>query len=465
VSQSSISLPPRICCRCSKIFSGKAGRILAGKPACPSCGNALRPMKRCASCRQMSNRVGRSPFYTGLACEACRRKHTHATCSRCRRHRRVAERDCNGKPLCPACAGEAPISHICSGCGSETPGGGAAQCQTCSLRARIAHQVQTEQAKLTQPWVKVLFQGFYDSINIKRTRGDMARQVAVHAKFFLVMDLSCSDPSELSQERLLSLYSAKGLRSAENIVAFLVRRFEITWNAQLTIAHSAANVTRATISAAADQPWAKELEAFEKYLQSKQLSARTIRSYITAASALMWHARVRQSSDLTQRNVNGWLQLRRGRANDLLSFATWIVASGGPLLEVNGRPPTPRRKREKKVLARAKLLLARLSMCRTEPQTRALLGRSIALVYGIRLEHLLALPSEEITATVDGLQAQINGKSVTIEPPFTSYLLRLRDSGGQIFPGRAGFKPLSVDVTRYHVRRLGQKLPESLQID
>lgn len=436
---------PRTCMRCDRSFTGKAGRIVGGKPACPSCGNALRAHVQCSACGKPTRRPGRSPEHAGLVCETCRLATTHATCSSCRRHRRIASRDDTGGPLCPACGSDSPVTHSCPDCGYGTPGSGAARCPACSLVHRIARSVANEAAGLRQGWLRDLFTEFCAWERLRRARGDMSRHIAAYARFFGVLDRNCADIGAVTQARLIELHGAEGLRRGFQAVAFLAHRLALAWDPDEVAAANERRRVAATMAAAGTAPWAADLEAYRDYLaESRAIAPATTRMYVSAAAALLRSSGAGSVAELTQRHVARHLRRSPGRRTNLQCFLSWVSARSGQGFEPGRARRTPPRKREKATLRRAAMLLGRLATARDPRERRAILAAAISVTHGLSLTHVLALRPP-----------RSGGSGIEVAEPLASAVQNLAAGRiGLVFTGRNGIQPLSGSTVRYHAGRI-----------
>ncbi len=443
----------RACCRCGHPFAGKAGRMVGGRPACPSCANALRASVACVACGRMTKRPGRSPDHDGLVCESCRLAKTHATCATCLRHRRVARLNVAGRPLCAACGANRPVVHPCPDCGRNAPCGGSARCRPCALAHRVARTVVTEAAGLEQDWVRDLFTAFCGWGRLRRERGDMPRHIGSYASFFAAIDRGCGGIGEVTQARLIELHGAEGLRRGHQVVRFLVDRLALSWDVDAVGAATERGRVDAKVAAARDKQWAGDLEAYRVHLAAgRKLAANTTRMYVAAAADLLRASSVGRASELTQRHVARHLRRSPGRTTNLLRFLSWVTEESGQGFEP-GRPRrTPPRKREKATLGKAAGLLARLGVAQSRPERRALLAAAIGVVHGMPLSEALAL--RRVVRVGDGPSPAIGpgGAPVELAGPLAAAFDSLAVGAGALaFPGRNGLQPLSISAVRHHV--------------
>ena len=427
--------------------------MIDGRPACPSCGNAARQPVTCVACSRPTTRPARSAAAGGLICESCARQHTHATCRTCRRHRRVARRDDDGRPLCKACGADNPVTHECPDCGATQPGAGRTPCRPCALARRIAARAAALKVTFRQSWVGEVFVAFCVSIDAATAPGDMARRLAGHAKFFTVLDAQCAGTRELSQQRLLDVFGAEGLRRAMRPVRFLAGHLALPWDRDDGVADSDRRRVAATSAAAHGQSWAGDLAAYERHLAAgRKIAPATTRMYVASAAALLRTAGVECAAELTQAHVSRYLHRYRGRRTNIMRFLSWVSGVSGAGFDVGKVRRTRPRKREKKTLRKASGLLARLEAPRSQREGRALLAAAISVVHGVPMVKVLALRRDQVDAKDSRVILWEDEHAVELAALLRNAFDRYAAHGGYLaFPGPNGLQPLTTSAVRHHL--------------
>ncbi len=442
----------RDCVRCGRAFGGKAGRMVGGRPACPSCANVLREPRPCAACGRMTNRLMLSSDHEDRVCEPCARLKTHATCSICRRHRPVRHRDDAGRPTCTDCGADPPVTHGCPACGNQVSGAGRARCYDCALADRVVARVAAEAAGFHQDWVRDLFVAFCGWDGLRRARGDMPRHIGTYARFFSVIDRACGSVGEVSQERLLEMHGAEGLRRGFQIVGFLAGRLRLGWDADAVGASSERRRVEVTMAAARGEPWAADLVAYRTHLATgRPIAPNTMRMYVAAAAALLRAADVRGASDLTRRHVARHLRRLPGRGMNVLRFLSWVADRAGQDFDPIPARRTSPRKHEGTTIRKAAVLIDRLGAAKGQREHRALLAGAISVVHGLPLKEVLAL------RRVRGSGRNIpttRRRDMLVElagPLAAAFEDIASETRGLAFPGRNGLQPLSPSTVRHHI--------------
>ena len=443
----------RPCGPCGRTFVGGAGRIVDGKPVCPSCGNRLRPKVACEACGKLTARPRRGYCGGALVCEGCLHRDTHATCRRCRRHRKVAARDAEGRPSCAGCAMDTPTAHACPDCSQSVPGRGAAPCDACSLRRLIALRLAAQADAVRPAWARVMYDAFRDWEGLPGDQYGVVQRAAAYARVFAAIGAGCAGPGEVTQARLLDLFGNEGLRRATTPVRFLVAHLSLPWDAE--VAGNAAEGRRigAVMAAHAGRTWAADLQAYRRHLAQGDgtLSPKTVRMYVTAAAGLMAAAKVGRAVELTDRHARIHLMRKGGHRASLARFAAWLPTIGGPSLQVHRRRARNLRRLERTTLREAKYLTQALGAATDVRRGRALLAAAIARLFLVPLTRVLALTRDEVAAGPDDV--------VTLWPATLALALprtvaagfrRFAAEGRLAFPGRNGAQPLSVGAVRHY---------------
>lgn len=445
--------PARACGACGRTFSGKAGRVVDGRPMCPSCGNRLRPKIACRACGRPTARPRREAGTRALICEGCLHRDTHATCRRCRRHRRIAARDAEGRPLCAGCATDAPATHACPDCSKAVPGRGVAPCDACGLKGLIARRLAAQADVVRPAWARAMYEAFQNWDGLPRDQHGVVRQAPAYAQVFAAIGAGCAGPGEVTQDRLLELLGNEGLRRAMTVVRFMVAHLSLSWSA--AAAEDAAEGRRigAVMAACDGRPWAADLRAYRAHLAADEppLKPKTVRMYLIAAAGLLAFAKIDRAADLEGRHARIYLLRRGGHRASLARFAAWLPTIGGQALQVQRTRAPSLRRLERTTLREARRLLEALGAATDMRRGRALLAAAISRVHLAPLTRVLALTRDEVAAGPNG--------GVTLWPATVALVLpsamaagfrRFAAEGSLVFPGRNGAQPLSVTSARYH---------------
>lgn len=263
--------------------------------ACPSCFPYFSEEKPCGICGKLSQRLaGSRHLAEGVkACSSCVNAATHATCSRCRKHRKVAMVE-DGKPMCRGCSGGVPAEHACPDCGKAVSGAGESRCDACVIRSRLQREVELQAAALDRPWVAALYRDFGEwSFSRGVPTPVLPTAVAKAAPFFRALDADPYVRQPIISEDMVRIFSSKTLRANLNATRYLCERYGF----QIDRAARAEARDRALIAKrlhdCSGKPWGTRLVRFSQWLDGKP--TRTISQYLGVAQAFCEHIELDQS--------------------------------------------------------------------------------------------------------------------------------------------------------------------------
>lgn len=453
-----------VCYRCGKPVE-RAGRIVSGRVVCASCAPYYSELKPCTCCGRLSRRLSRAPEagFDEPVCDRCRNRHLE-TCSVCRRYRKVAHRDDEGRPVCLQCAEDDPVQHACPTCGALVPGGGQSQCSGCALKDRVRRRVRLNVELLEQSWVRSLFEGFSAWEGLRKEAGNMTARIDRYAVFFAEIDRTCKEPREVTQRRLFELFEAEGLRRGFQAVSFLCERLGLDWDAAALEDLIEARRIQVQARAWRDQPWAEGLQRYVEELDksgSPRLRRKTLRGYQTAAGGLMEIASVDSVGALTQAHVDRYLKRNPGQAANLSPFIRHLKECLGIALEARKKPATPLHMKDKALVQRVRSLTRRIEGETDGRAARALLVGLLANLYQVPVKDVLALTSADVFQDQGAFVLWPGARDVRVDGRlaelFKQWVPNLQDKAkrGLLFSGRNGVQPLSYDAVRYHVELAG----------
>lgn len=437
----------RTCLRCDRPVP-EAGLMVGGKAVCPSCAPHLQEARTCPACGSSVRRLSRceDAGFDEAVCDACRRT-VQATCSRCRRHRPVVAWDEADRPLCQACAGATPASHECLDCGASVPGDGIGRCRSCEIAHRARRRTTLNIELLEQDWVRALFAAYCSSGLLPRHAGDIAALIDRYARFFAQLDRECTAPRQVTQERLLEIFGADGLRRAMKVVGFLATALQLDWSAAV----QEDTVERARIEERLtrhrEEAWAGLLCRYSDALHGRGVSQKTVRMYLAAAAGLLGSCGATAAGDVEQDHIDRYLKRKPGAAASLTPFVSFLAGQAGKPL----RPGKLRRgdpvRREKATIAKVRTLLQRLEGPVSPRERPPVLIEVIALLYAVPRKQVAALRKEEVRELAEGrLVLWPDGLKVVVEPVVARPLAEQMAGavGELVFPGRNGVQPVSV---------------------
>lgn len=446
---------PRVCLRCERAFEGKAGLLIKDRPVCPSCAPNFRIAAPCSECGRLSKRLHRNPAGEGLVCEPCQRRSTHATCQRCRRHRRMATRDSEGRPVCSGCSGNEAATHVCPDCEQTTPGTGSAPCQACGLARRLDRRIKLNSAVIDQEWARSLFLEFCSWDGLRKTAGNMSGRIDAYTDFFDAMGRNFGSADAINQTDLLRLFDPEGLRRNFLVVDFLVERLKVTWTAEVAAVEVEQRRIVTILAAHAGEAWVKDLDRFRRSLQAgKPVTLRTVRSYLSAAASLLGDSGVAMAAELTQSHASRYLRRKPGQTASIQRFLSWVEATHGQSFVINPRNQPSQVGREKASLRQMASILDKLDTTSDPRGHKALLAHAVALLYQIPLQKILSLTNLDVRRRDSQTVLWPDTLDITLDLALGERIDALTVHGGRyIFAGRNSTQPLSVSAVAYHVRK------------
>lgn len=453
-------LSERVCVRCRRLTPRAGLRVGAGV-LCPSCAPHGRAPSVCASCGKSSSRTSPAPAFgpDSRICQSCRQT-GYATCSTCRKHRKVSRHDDKGRAVCVQCDGETPERRICPGCGAVTPGRGSSPCHACTLANRIEKRIRLNLELIEQAWCRSLFESFCRWEKLPKEAGNMTRRIDRYARFFREVDMTFNEPTQITQNTLFGLFGAHGLSRSFWPTAFLIEWFGLIWNHAEIGRSTEEKRVEAYRKSWNEKPWKKDMEDYLDYLlNSKKRSGRklqfqTIRIYLNAAQRLLVHADVCTAKDLNSEHITKFLRKSYGQAASLTSFRTFLHTTYSVEVAVAKPRRSTLRQIEKKLIGDVDSVVARINTSISQRESRALLARLISALYQVPLSSVLALRWSDVQKSEFGWVISIKDQAIQVDSRIDVYIdrLALAGKGGYVFSGRNSYQPLSYNAVWYYRR-------------
>lgn len=255
-------------------------------PVHAQCVRYFKEDASCGICRRLSRDLqGASHLPEGIkACPSCVTAPTHATCSRCRKYRKVKTYREDGRPLCGACGGESPAEHVCPGCGGVVEGSGASRCERCVIRSRMEREVDLQASVLERDWVASLYRDFAQWSFRNAVPSPMlpARMIAA-VGLFRTIDLDETVSQPLTADDLLRLFDSRTLRANLNAIRYLCERYGVQIEKKARSNAKDVALIQKRLSSSAEAPWGRHLVCYNQWLGGKP--PRTIAQYLGVAQS------------------------------------------------------------------------------------------------------------------------------------------------------------------------------------
>lgn len=357
---------------------GTDGRLSPAQSiaVCPSCVPYFREPEPCGICEVLSTRLSRAAHLPAdvRACPVCVRKQRHATCSRCRKHRKIESED-GGRPLCKACSGASPVSHSCPECGAAVPGAGGHTCDSCSIATRLTREVELRLPHFQQQWVADLFTGFAQWSRMRRPRDPrLPANVVRSLDFFLQLDRDMTAQPPLQADDLLRVFDSKALRANLNASTFLQQQYGFLVSAEARVAERKRSLTASKLVDAQGEPWELYLQGYAQSLSGR--APRTVAQYVTTAEAFC--RRFQISGSFGQAELVAFLSDKPGARTNIGPWVSYVQKELGWPVTLPPKAPGPvALKQDSRRLDRLLKQLERQG----EPD-RTLLTQAVALAFG-----------------------------------------------------------------------------------
>lgn len=376
----------RTCVRCDKPVP-RAGRRVPGGVVCPSCRPHFTSGRPCEQCGRVSVKLSRrsdDPVCLRV-CQHCANECTHATCTFCRRHRKIAGRTAEHHPFCGACGSTGASTHACPSCGVVLAGSGEGRCRSCLNIAGLEREVKLQILSLSRDDCRHWMAGFASWLH-GRAPADpgLIADFSRHVPFIERVDSMLDETPRCSAAWLLEHVPVREQREHAQFMKFL----EAEQGIVLSPEDKADAVERdrliAILRAAHGCPYHAALVAFAEHLEAHGCKLRTRRQYLSTAAAFCAFAHVTDAGwDHAQ--LERFVTSRPGQRLSLGVFVrfcrqklTWSVS------DVPKPQPTSGASRSGK---RFKELLARIEAAGADA-TEAMLSQAIQWAFAFRENEL-----------------------------------------------------------------------------
>jgi len=320
----------RTCLRCGKAVP-RAGLMIDDRAVCPSCVPYFKEAQKCARCERVTARLSTMPS-AGVfekICDSCRNKHTHATCSVCRKYRKVGGRKEDASPICVDCVGNVDITHACPGCGQDVPGKGESQCRSCLNSVAIDREIKLTTIVFANDWVALLWARFAMWMHGRTPSSPKVLQVIrTHQPFFERIDAAFDSALELTGPGLLQLFGTATLRKHVLPVQFLAEQLDVHVPSSAKSEASDLDRMNEILISAKRQPWNDVLQAYHQILQNSTLTLLSQRKYLAGAAHFCASADVGDEA-WPEGALERYLDNKPGARNDLSRFVTFCKSSRG----------------------------------------------------------------------------------------------------------------------------------------
>lgn len=383
----SCEINTRKCLRCEKPVP-RAGKVINGKPVCPSCTPYFNEPKVCSSCGQPSKRVTRLPKY-GLEnpmCDACRRKVTHVTCSFCRKHRPVHGITEDGKEYCISCIPGHQQYHLCPGCGVSLPGKGASRCRSCLNLSRLIREADLHSLILNRVWARELLVEF--AIWLHGRSGQQPNCLKLftsHEDFFERIDAEFVSLVDIHEASILDRLGVTLLRKHLLVSIFLQERLQISIRSEAKEDSAERTRIQEKLIKNIREPWAPLLTGYESWLSNEKISVRTKRLYLRAAENFCQAEKIKSDVAWENNAVSDFLKKNPGSRANLFRFVTYCRVILKWEVGIPSKPQSNLASLPKKL----RLLINQINIEGIDEVDLDLLNKTLALAFGYQNQEFI----------------------------------------------------------------------------
>lgn len=329
----------RSCLRCGRP-TPVAAKIVDGNAVCKSCVGFFSKLQRCGRCFGLSRRVQLTSLEAPSGayreaqnpedeadgsplCQPCRNKDSHATCSVCRKYRRVEARRADSKPLCVACAAPEPVTHACPSCGERVAGGGQGRCLPCTLKDAAMRRAAAARLRLGRDWCRELWDLFVHQLT--QTPGQMSKasaRITGSLEYFKLIDTKFASREAITGASLHEAIDSPTHRRNLLAYRFLLGQVDA---AGTDDAREQSNEVRRlgdVLARSSGRAYAEILARYVDALLEAGMKPKTTRLYAGVAQSFCEHGRVNASQAWAPTAILDFLAETPGAANSLSKFVT-----------------------------------------------------------------------------------------------------------------------------------------------
>lgn len=406
------NIKTRTCLRCDKAVP-RAGKVINGRPICPSCAPYFNEPQVCTSCGKSSQRLSRAVKF-GLnnpMCQSCRGTLTHKTCGFCRKHRPVHGTTEDGKGYCASCIPGHQQHHSCPGCGLTLPGSGRSRCRSCLNLNRIVHEADLHSLTLHHLWAREILTKFAIWLHDRSGHQPNCFRIFVsHEPFFERLDAHFNSIADINETTLLDNLGVALIRQHLLASVFLQENLEITIRDASKIDSAERSRIRDKLVKNAREPWAPLLRGYHLWLIDKEISPRTQRLYLRAAEKFCQTEKVKADRAWEANAVYDFLKKHPGSRANLYKFVTYCRSQLGWMVEVPSRPAST----STSLPGRLKSLMKQVKVAGVEVADLELLSKLLALAFGY--EHKEFVTSSWSLSEVEGTTILISNTEKIVVP-------------------------------------------------
>lgn len=315
----------RTCLRCGKLTL-IAGKLVGRSAVCASCAPRFADKKICGGCGNESMRLTR-PLFAGLldpVCDSCRNKLNHATCSGCKRYRRVVASSIDGSRYCRECVPGHEVMHECPGCGCLMKGGGLGHCRSCINRGIVEKDAAMFSAELEAPWCRELWHGFVlASLSPDASSPRLRAQIGKSFEFFRTLEQRFDSIDDINSKSLNLQLDSQFFRRHLNASRYVVEKLNLQDFTAERANQVEAKRHEKILEESADKPHGPMIRAYAQWLTEIGIAARTGRLYLRAAESFCMQTKLDGSKPWQSSSLVQHLKRTPGNAANITRFVRY----------------------------------------------------------------------------------------------------------------------------------------------
>lgn len=338
------------CKRCGNDASINGANTEYGR-VCQICYQGyFKKKKTCQECGK--DKIGVSRYnelpHDNEICVSCYQRETRATCSACRRFRKVI--DTPTGVLCGKCHEFGEVDCPC--CGGQMPAGQGKECEDCYWSHRLQREVAINLYLFKSDKIKKSYEAFIKWF-INRT--DNKNVVLEHLKFTTFFKTCDEVWHEIpSYSSLVQEFKPEGLRHHLTVLRWLIDTEQVTVN--LDIKNEVAEKERILNLLNKLEVLPESIETYYEFLNEKlalkKTSLKSIRLALQPAIGIYVELSINRHQKPSQEQLDAYLRLKQGQLSAITGFVSHINRKYGTNIQCNPPDPEILRKDRRKILER-----------------------------------------------------------------------------------------------------------------
>lgn len=338
------------CKRCGNDASINGANTEYGR-VCQICWQGyFKKKKTCQECGEDKAGVSR---YTELPhdneiCVSCYQRETRATCSACKRFRKVIETPTG--VLCEKCHESGEVDCPC--CGGQMPAGFGKRCWDCYWSGRLQREVEVNLYLFKSDKIKAAYKDFINWFIDRTCNQKVTMEHLKFTTFFKTCDELWHEIP--SYDSLVQEFKPEGLRHHLTVLRWLIDTEQVIVN--LDIKNEVAEKERILNLLNKLEILPESIETYYEFLNEKlalkKTSLKSIRLALQPAIGIYVELSINRHQKPSQEQLDAYLRLKQGQLSAITGFVSHINRKYGTNIQCNPPDPEILRKDRRKILER-----------------------------------------------------------------------------------------------------------------